>query len=91
MEKLSFGIVLFIILSYFGVLFLISFLSSRGAYKTAFFTGDKKSPWFVVAYGMIGAALSGVTFVSIPGLFYVEAQTNGLLPVVYVSLAQQSN
>jgi len=42
-------------------------LSSRKANNATYFTGNRKSPWFVVAYGMIGASLSGVTFMSVPG------------------------
>uniref|UniRef100_UPI0039A5B406 sodium:solute symporter n=1 Tax=Ornithobacterium rhinotracheale TaxID=28251 RepID=UPI0039A5B406 len=56
-----------LIAGYFCVLLLISYLTSRKATSESFFTGNHQSPWFVVAYGMIGAALSAVTFVSIPG------------------------
>ena len=45
----------------------ISFFTSKGADSKTFFTGNKKSPWYVVAFGMIGASLSGVTFISVPG------------------------
>ncbi len=60
-------LIISIIAAYFIVLLGVSYLSSRGADSESFFTGNKKSPWYVVAYGMIGAALSGVTFVSLPG------------------------
>ena len=46
----------------------ISYLTSRKSSDESFFTGDRKSPWFLVAFGMVGAALSGVTFVSVPGM-----------------------
>ncbi|MDO5760190.1 MAG: sodium:solute symporter [Bacteroidota bacterium] len=49
------------------LLFGITILTSRKADAKSFFQGNKKSPWFVVAYGMIGASLSGVTFMSVPG------------------------
>ncbi|PLX13922.1 MAG: sodium:solute symporter [Marinilabiliales bacterium] len=49
------------------MIFGISWISSHKADNDSFFIGNKKSPWFVVAYGMIGASLSGVTFISIPG------------------------
>ncbi len=49
------------------VIFIISWITSRKADNQSFFIGNNKSPWFVVAYGMIGASLSGVTFISIPG------------------------
>jgi len=47
---------------------IISYLTSRNRSDESFFTGDKESPWFLVAFGMVGAALSGVTFVSVPGM-----------------------
>ena len=47
---------------------VISYFTSRNRSDESFFTGDKKSPWFLVAFGMVGAALSGVTFVSVPGM-----------------------
>ena len=46
----------------------ISYFTSRNRSDESFFTGDKQSPWFLVAFGMVGAALSGVTFVSVPGM-----------------------
>src|SRR6056297_1990239 len=59
--------VLFIILSYFIVILVISYITSRGADNASFFLGNRKSPWYIVAFGMIGASLSGVTFISVPG------------------------
>ena len=56
-----------IIGGYFLVLLLISHFTSKNATNETFFTGNHQSPWFVVAFGMIGASLSGVTFISIPG------------------------
>ena len=61
-------IVIITIISYFSVLFGISYLSSRSADNQSFFTGNRKSSWYVVAFAMIGAAISGVTFVSVPGM-----------------------
>jgi len=61
------GLVLTIIVGYFAVLILIAYLTSRGADTTTFFTGNRQSPWYLVAFGMIGASLSGVTFISVPG------------------------
>lgn len=52
---------------YFALLLVVSYFTSRNATNTTFFTGNKRSPWYVVAFGMIGASLSGVTFISIPG------------------------
>ena len=56
-----------VFLFYSLMLFGVSFLTSRKANNDSFFRGNRVSPWWVVAYGMIGASLSGVTFVSIPG------------------------
>jgi Na+/proline symporter len=59
--------VLMILLAYFSVLILIAFITSKGSTTDTFFTANKQSPWYLVAFGMIGASLSGVTFVSVPG------------------------
>ncbi|MFM7664108.1 MAG: sodium:solute symporter [Bacteroidota bacterium] len=56
-----------LLLVYFGVLFWISKATSKNATTQSFFSGDKKSPWYLVAFGMIGTSLSGVTFISVPG------------------------
>lgn len=61
------NLVLIVITSYFALLFLISWFTSRNLTADTFFTGDRQSPWFLVAFGMIGASLSGVTFISVPG------------------------
>jgi len=60
-------VVLAVIGAYFFLLFLISWFTSRNVSDETFFTGDRQSPWFLVAFGMIGASLSGVTFISVPG------------------------
>lgn len=56
-----------IMVLYFAVLIGISILTSRGADTNTFFTANRQSPWYLVAFGMIGASLSGVTFISVPG------------------------
>jgi solute:Na+ symporter, SSS family len=56
-----------ILTGYFGLLLLISRLTSKGADNQGFFIGNRKSPWFIVAIGMVGASISGVTFISVPG------------------------
>lgn len=61
------ALVITIMVVYFGVLIGISILTSRGADTTTFFTANRQSPWYLVAFGMIGASLSGVTFISVPG------------------------
>ncbi len=60
-------IILGIFLIYTVVLFSVTWFTARKADNQSFFIGNKVSPWFVVAYGMIGASLSGVTFMSVPG------------------------
>src|SRR5688572_19596316 len=59
--------VVIIMTVYFGVLILISIITSKGADTNTFFTGNRQSPWYLVAFGMLGASLSGVTFISVPG------------------------
>lgn len=56
-----------ILLAYFGMLVAVSIYTARGADTNAFFTANKQSPWYLVAFGMIGTSLSGVTFISVPG------------------------
>ncbi|MCE2994581.1 MAG: sodium:solute symporter [Cyclobacteriaceae bacterium] len=56
-----------ILVVYFLALITISYFTSKGADSTTFFTGNRQSPWYLVAFGMIGSSLSGVTFVSVPG------------------------
>lgn len=69
------SIALAIILGYFGILILISFLTSRGSTDKSFFTGDRNSPWYIVAFGMIGATLSGITFISVPGSVFEKGMS----------------
>ncbi len=61
------GLSLTIIAAYFGLLYIIAWYTGRNATEETFFTGQRNSPWYVVAFGMIGASLSGVTFISVPG------------------------
>ena len=60
-------LVLSIIGGYFLLLICISMVTSKNATADTFFNGNRQSPWYVVAFGMIGASLSGVTFISVPG------------------------
>ncbi|NDW12513.1 sodium:solute symporter [Bacteroides sp. 214] len=57
---------------YFAVLFFISYLAGRKADNQGFFVGNRKSAWYVVAFAMIGSSISGVTFVSVPGMVAVS-------------------
>lgn len=60
--------ILLTIFVYFALLLLVARFTSREADNDAFFRGNRKSPWYVVSFGMVGASLSGVTFVSVPGM-----------------------
>lgn len=60
-------LVVSILVIYFAVLIAISFYTSRGADTNTFFTANRQSPWYLVAFGMIGSSLSGLTFISVPG------------------------
>ena len=61
-------VVLITIFAYFIVLFSISYAVGRRADSQGFFVGNRRSPWFVVAFAMIGSMISGVTFISVPGM-----------------------
>ncbi len=74
-------IILFVFVAYTVLLFVISHFTARKSDNAAFFRGNKNSPWFVVAYGMIGASLSGVTFMSVPGGVYTGQFT--YMPLVF--------
>src|SRR6478609_8777544 len=60
-------LVVSILTVYFLALITISYFTSKGADTTTFFTANRQSPWYLVAFGMIGSSLSGVTFISVPG------------------------
>ncbi len=64
--------IILLIIAYFVVLILISYLTSKEDSNDAFFKANKSAPWYLVAFGMIGASLSGVTFISVPGM--IEGQ-----------------
>ncbi len=65
-------ILLITFLIYTAILFFIAYQTGKKADNSSYFTGNRKSHWFVVAYGMIGASLSGVSFMSVPGNVYNE-------------------
>lgn len=60
-------LIITILAIYFAVLIVISIITSRGADSDTFFTGNRQNKWYLVAFGMIGTSLSGVTFISVPG------------------------
>ncbi|MDR0995573.1 MAG: sodium:solute symporter [Tannerella sp.] len=68
------------IVAYFAVLFLVSYIAGHKADNAGFFVGNRKSKWYVVAFAMIGSSISGVTFVSVPGM--VAASGFGYLQMV---------
>ncbi|MCK5814422.1 MAG: sodium:solute symporter [Flavobacteriaceae bacterium] len=72
--------IILLIIAYFGLLIFISFLTGKNESNEAFFKANKQSPWYVVAFGMIGASLSGVTFISVPG--WVENQQFSYMQMV---------
>lgn len=64
--------VIITIAAYFLVLFIVSYIAGRKADNEGFFVGNRKSSWYVVAFAMIGSSISGVTFVSVPGMVGVS-------------------
>ncbi|MBE0424766.1 MAG: sodium:solute symporter [Lutibacter sp.] len=84
-------LILIIISLYFGLLMLISHFVSKNTSDESFYTGDRKSPWQVVAFGMVGAVISGVTFVSIPGMvgtnyfYYLQFVFGNVVGYVFIT------
>ena len=72
--------ILLLIAGYFITLMLVSYFTGKGGSNDDFFKASKQSPWYLVAFGMIGASLSGVTFISVPG--WVEASQFSYFQVV---------
>ncbi len=73
--------IIFLIIGYFIILISISFFTGKSDDNDTFFKGKKESPWYIVAFGMIGASLSGVTFISVPGA--VEGGSFSYMQVVF--------
>lgn len=72
--------IILLIVAYFSVLIFISYITGKSANNETFFKANNSSPWYLVAFGMIGASLSGVTFISVPG--WVEAQGMSYMQMV---------
>lgn len=72
--------IILLIVAYFSVLILISYITGKSADNKTFFKANNSSPWYLVAFGMIGASLSGVTFISVPG--WVEGQSMSYFQMV---------
>jgi len=77
MENIGSSALLITIIAYFLLLYLISYFTSRKADNLTFFNAHKSSSWILVAIGMIGASLSGATFISIPGVVGAEGANQG--------------
>ena len=67
--------ILLTVLAYFAILFGISRLTSRKADNDTFYRANRHAPWYMVAFGMVGASISGVTFVSVPGMVLSSQMT----------------
>jgi Na+/proline symporter len=70
-----------LIAAYFSILLLIAYFTGKNDTNDTFFSANKKSPWYIVAFGMIGASLSGVTFISVPG--WVQSAQFSYMQVVF--------
>ena len=60
-------LVIILLIGYFLLLYFISKLTSKNTNNKAFYLAGKKAPWYIIAFGMIGSSISGVTFISVPG------------------------
>ena len=76
------------ILSWFALVFIISWISGRKSDNSTFFSGKRNQPWYIVAFAMIGSAMSGVTFVSVPGM--VAASAFGYMQMALGFIAGQA-
>ena len=79
--------VIITVAAYFAILFTVSYIAGRKADNAGFFVGNRKSSWYVVAFAMVGSAISGVTYVSVPGM--VAASSFGYLQMVLGFIAGQ--
>lgn len=82
---MSSGLILLVFFLYTSMLFVVGYITARKPDEEAFYIGNRKSKWYLVAYGMIGTSLSGVTFISIPG--YVGKTSFSYMVVVFGYLA----
>ena len=77
-------LILLCFISYTAILFVITWITARKSTNRSFFLGNKTSPWFVVAYGMIGASMSGVTFMSVPGAVGTDGFAYMMVVIGYI-------
>lgn len=68
-------LIIFVVLVYFSVLLLFSRLTAGRSDNETFFRANRRSPWYMVAFGMVGASISGITFVSVPGMALLSGMT----------------
>ena len=61
-------LIIAVVLAYFALLFAVSRWTGMRATNDTFYRADRRSPWYMVAFGMVGASISGITFVSVPGM-----------------------
>src|ERR1700709_1116156 len=79
------------VIAYFALLLIVAWRTSRNSNNESFFIGNKNSNWMLVAFGMIGTSLSGVTFVSVPGgvesnhFFYFQIVLGYLIGYVVIA------
>ncbi len=81
MNGLSPSLIVIVVLAYFALLMLVSYFTGKDSGNENFFVAGRKSPWYLVAFGMVGASLSGVTFISVPG--WVGGQQFSYMQMVY--------
>ena len=80
-EHLSPALIILVIALYFLLLMMVSYFTGKNSDNASFFLGNRESPWYLVAFGMIGATLSGVTFISVPG--WVAASQFSYMQMVF--------
>src|SRR5215216_845781 len=78
------GVLLSFVIAYFVLLLIVAYFTSRNSNNESFFIGNRNSNWMLVAFGMIGTSLSGVTFVSVPGTVGIAAFSYGQVVIGYV-------
>src|SRR3982751_492972 len=81
---MSSTLILSCVIAYSALLFFVVWLTSRNADNESYFIGNRSSRWYVVAYGMIGASLSGVTFMSVPGAVFTTQFTYMQIVIGYL-------
>jgi Na+/proline symporter len=77
-------VLLSFVIAYFVILLVVAYFTSRNSNNESFFIGNKNSNWMLVAFGMIGTSLSGVTFVSVPGTVGLAAFSYGQVVIGYL-------